>query len=100
MTPNEMIIAIKFAKTIKSKYELKLLEFLIDNNSSFTGSYRLLAEEVTGNYKNASNIRNTAMELKNKNYISVETERGKDGYNTVLRLNPHWTNEIMNAKEN
>lgn len=100
MTPNEMIIAIKFAKTITSKYELKLLEFLIDNNSNFTGSYRLLAEEITGNYKNASNIYKTVIELKNKKYITVETKRGNDGYNTVLRLNPHWIDEVMNAKEN
>lgn len=95
MNTHNTKLMINFAKRVRTKWEIELFNYLLNHNMEFTGSYRLLAEELTGNYKNASNVRHTAMVLQKKNLVTVDSETGKGDYKTIVRVNPSWINEII-----
>lgn len=79
---------IKFARLVgKNKLALDVFEYLINNNGEFNGSYRTLAEEVTSNGNNASNIRKAVMKLVALDYVKAQSNRGNDDFCTHITIN-------------
>lgn len=64
--------------------DMKLLCFI--SEKPFVGSYRELAELITGKGMNASNLHKRVNRLANMGLLVVETSRGNDSYCTNIRL--------------
>jgi hypothetical protein len=95
MTIQDINWTIKFTRFIKGHMlALDVVEYLINNNGEYIGSYYTFAEELRGDKKLASNVRNNCMWLKSHNIIYVESTKGRDDYSTVIYLNEDWKNQI------
>lgn len=92
---NNMDNTIKFARLVgKNKLALDVLEYLIKNNGEFNGSYRVLAEEITSNGNNSSNVHKAVIKLAKLNLINAQSNKGNDNFCTHITINPTWESNI------
>lgn len=82
--------AINFATIMSKSTERDVFWYLVNNGGKFVGSYAILAEHVTGNRRNASNMRVAALSLMDKGIIYVESDERAIKNATTILLNPDW----------
>ena len=95
MTLQDIKWTIRFTRLFKGNLlALDIIEYLINNNEKYVGSYYTLADELRGDVKAASNIRKACMWLREKNLICVQSTHGNDNYCTVITMNADWMDNI------
>lgn len=95
MTTQDINWTIRFARLFKGHIlALDIVEYLINNNGEYVGSYYTFAEELRGDRKAASNVRAACIWLKSKGIAYAQSTKGKDDYNTVIVMDANWKENI------
>ena len=84
-----------FARKFRSNLlALDILEYLVDHNGEYGGTYSDLAERIRGNKKLASNVRHAVMWLMDNGFVYTETWSHTHG--TYISVDENWMNGVYN----
>lgn len=93
MTTQDINWTIKFTRFFRGHIlALDIIEYLINHNGEYGGTYADLAIILRGSKQLASNVRHAVMWLMNNGFVYVETWSRTHG--TYICIDENWMNKI------